>query len=521
MIAETVTTTAGFAALRDEWNALFAVTPEVSGFQSYAWVGACWAHPPATHQLHVGVVRARGTAVAIFPTQLSMGGRLCFIGCDVSNYSGPVFDPRDLEDSVRVWAEHLRATERVKAIDLPGLRERSPFFYLVHRRALPGWGQPVAVRTNTCSEVNLRRGWTALYERHKSKHRSTWRRKAARLASLGSLKFAETTDSVAVADAMPRMVELFAKRWDQQHIRASFASTATFQLEAAIRLAQDELVRLSTLSLDGEIIAFAYGVCGQGATSSYVLAHDDRFHGYSPGFLLLLHVLEAACERGDLLYDFSLGEARYKSLWTTGQQDVYRALWGAGRYPRATWDAARVRARSIEPLRGLKLHGWRAIVSQLGGRMDVPDAPGLSAGDTRVTFVYELAGDPDAAMSLRPCSYGEMRRLLSPRLLTLALERGFRGDDLLIVEGKAVPAGVVWRAAARRRSALVGDGLGTANDDVYYHPVPFPGGRTEDVVACVGASASGLVVTNVSLYSGSAKKLAEVAPDSGTWFLAS
>jgi CelD/BcsL family acetyltransferase involved in cellulose biosynthesis len=515
---DVVDTLDGVAALREDWELLFAMTPEASGFESHAWISACAPRVQAAgHGLHVGVVRTGGRAVAIFPAQLSSRRGLSFIGMDVGNYGGPVFDPSHLEEATEAWLGALGSDRQIAAIDLAGLRARSPFSQLVRHGGSAGWGGPLAVRTNTCPEVDLTGGWTSLVGRHKSKQRSTWRRKHERLEKLGEVAFVESGEPEFITEAMPRIVELWSERWRGQRVRASFAGNADFHLDAAGALAAAERVQLSTLQLDGEIIAFAYGLRGSGFTSSYVLAHDERFHRYSPGLLLLLRVLESACERGDRLYDFSLGDAPYKAMWVTGEQDVHRVMLGRGRYRRAAWSAAWARARSVETLRALRLQGWRGALGREPAAA-LPDGPGLSAGETRTTFVYELPISGGGGGELRPVSYREMRELLSPRLLRLALERSFRGDDLLVVDKAGSPLGVVWRAAPSRRSELAGSAVNAAEHAVYYHPVAVAPATPERLVERLGAAATGLVVTNAPLPARFTVR-GQVQPERATWDL--
>ncbi len=517
MTIEIVRSPAGLANVRKDWDALLELTPEASGFQSHAWI-TTWLDRAAqrSQELQVAVVKADGRAIAIFPMQLSSRGHLGFIGADVGNYSGPVFDPARLVAAVRAWAEHTRDDRRIKGIDLQGLRARSPFFRLIREQGLPGLGRPLLVRTDTCPEVDLRDGWSTLLERHKSRQRATWRRKRDRLARLGALEFIETGDADAITEAMPKLAELWETRWRGQRIRASFVETPELQLRAAQALAPD-LMLLSMLRLDGEIIAFSYGVRGRDYTSSYVLAHDHRFNRYSPGLLLLLHVLEAACERGDRLYDFSLGEAPYKALWDTGEHDVYRAVWGHGRHAKAAWSAAWVQARSIGWLRAVKLGGYKSAIRRAAGRMQTSHRTDTPAEVPRETFIYRVNRESGSAV-LRRCSYREMSALLSPRVVSLALERNFRGDVLLIVEAGAETLGVVWLAAANRRRMLVGDDLYTSADEVYYHPIALPCHRLETVIEqLAGGNLRRLVVTDATVSTASVTACGSRVPDSAVW----
>lgn len=494
---EIISSAEGLRSLHDDWSALFRLTPEASGFESHAWVSASWALLDQDgYELHVAVVGDPEGVCAIFPTRLSPRGRLGFIGTDLGNYGGPVFDPAQLERAVSAWGDRVRVNPRVRGIDLRGLRARSPFLELVRRRGLHGWGAPLSVSTNTCPEVELSGGFEPLLERHKSKQRSTWRRKAARLERLGEVEFLESGEDGFIEQAIPRIAELWERRWEGQRVHGSFGEHADFHLQAARELGPDGRALLSTLRLDGEIIAFAYGLRGVDFTSSYVLAHDERFDRYSPGLLLLLRVLEAGAERGDALYDFSLGDAPYKSLWVTREQEVVRAIWGSGRHVTAAWSAAWARARSIERLRALKLGGWRVA---LGRSQKAPvqprDEPGLPAGDTGTGVVLELPAAPSATASLRSASYREMRELLSPRLLALALERNFRGDQLQVVEDRDGIVGVVWQAASARRAEVAGRDPSGPEVAVYYNPVAMPSSSLEHLIDCLGGVTPGLVVS--------------------------
>ncbi len=512
---EIVRTRAELAGLQNAWRDLFDMTPDVSGFQSQGWLDVCGDHLPADSSLFVGVVWDDARPVAVFPTQLTGNGRLSFVGHELSNYCGPLQDPGHLEGAVLAWGSDLRQSSDVNAIDLSGLRGRSPFLRLV-RDGLPGWGRPATIRTNVCPEVDLRAGWPDVVGRHKSKQRSTWKRKAARLGQLGELDFVEISDPLAIDRAMPRLIELYEKRWAGLRVRATFSSRREFHQEAAARLGEEGLALVSMLLLDGETIAFSYGIRGGGVTSSYVLAHDDRFDSYSPGQLLLLRILEASCRRGDPAYDFSLGDEPHKALWMTGKQGVYRALWGRGARPRAAWTRAWASARSVAWLRRLKMRGLRVFPSAGRRKRDEHDAPGLPAGHPKRWYVYRFhAGG--AGSSLRRCDYAELRELLSPRLLRLALKRSFHRDEPLVVQGDGGPLGIVWRAATARRSSVAGHLLPSGSDDaVYYQPVTVEADRMERLVSLLAADGPCVVVTSRRLDLES-EELGEFRSESTAW----
>jgi CelD/BcsL family acetyltransferase involved in cellulose biosynthesis len=476
--------------LSSEWEQLWRQTPEVSAFQALEWILAC-----ARHEAHSGascfvtVLRAGHEPLAIFPTQLSARGALSFIGAELSNYCGPVYLPDALPSVVTAWRDAVSADPRIQSIDLAGLRERSPFLHLLAQSDFPRWGKPVVVEMFTCPEVDLHEGWDKVFRRHKSRQRANWRRKWDSLAELGRLEFLETNDPGELAAVFPRVFELYHARWRGKRIGAAFGPEQyRLQLQAAKGLGTQRLVRLSLIRLDGEVFAFAYAMRGLTSSTSYVLAHDAVFEVFSPGLLLLIKLLEAAAARGDACYDFSLGAVPYKTMWATGEQRVFSVLLGSGAaraaLKRRWWRAA----RSIPLLRKLKQEGLRGLFSRKDGSGHSPDRPGLSAGTASAWHVYRIIDAPHSPPGLlqRPLRFSEMRALFSPRLLALALDRHYRGDQGLAVERNGSMIGAIWMAAQHRRSIATGGFIHPSQPGpVYYHPVAAEGEDLEQIVLAV------------------------------------
>src|SRR5205814_272053 len=140
-----------------------------------------------------------------------------------------------------------------------------------------------------------------------SRGRAGLARKWRALDRLGRVEFLEATTPADVGALLPALFGLFQERWTDRHESGGFADRhRTFHERALPALAADGHVRLSVLSLDGDVIAFAYGLRGAWGTTSYVLGHANALNPHSPGLLLLTRVLEAASARGDREYDFSL-----------------------------------------------------------------------------------------------------------------------------------------------------------------------------------------------------------------------
>ena len=495
---DVVTDDDALARLEGEWGALLARTPLGSGFQSFAWTAACRAHLPSRRPLHVLVVRDAGEVIGILPSELGPAGDLCLIGQPVTNYQGPVYDPARVHDVAAVLADYLSgARVPIRLLDFQGLREGSPFLAAWSTADLARWDAPRILQTASCPFIDLTMGWDAIYRRKGSTARTQDARKWRGLARLGRVEFVEMGDPADVRAALPEMFRVFQGRWAGRRESGGFAGRfRRFHEQAAPRLAAAGHVRVSLLKLDGHVVGFYYGIVAQSAVSGYVTAHDATLGACSPGWLLMIRMLEAACARGDTAHDFSLGEERYKTQLATGAAGVCRMLrWrtaSRGAFAgslRALRNRAWVAARSVDWMRELKREGLRR---QLLGRRPsavLRDRPGLAARPSRSWTVYRvptpIAGRP--TVDRATWGYDEMRRVLAPRLLETAVDRSFRNDVLVVVREGDRPIGIVWRCCANRRTLVLGGCADDCAKPLYYEPIALDGHAVTDVVRALAS----------------------------------
>ncbi len=491
---------AALARLEGEWSQLLQETPAWSGFQSFAWVSACRAVLSRDATLFTVVFKDGPDIVAIIPTELDRGGRLRLVGGDVSNYMGPIYRPPRLAEVLETFAGFLASERRVALVDFQGLRADSPVLGALLHLSVRGWSTARATPTANCPYVDLSPGWKAIYEGHKKSQRASQRRKWESLKRLGQLEFREVNGPKETVDLLPAMFALFAQRWSDRRESSGFAGQRRpFHERAALALAAAGHLRLSVLRLDGETIAFSYAVRGEAGSSSYVLGHANLFHVNSPGMLLLLRVLEAAADRRDAEYDFSLGEERYKAAWATGSRKVFRVVFARRRpvaLTRASITSMKTRvwaeAHSIRWLRTLVRDTLPRLLRGSPGERPRPDSPGLQAGSQGTWRVYRVAQTGGAqGVVVRAWTYEDMKGQLSPRLLEEAVDRNFRGDELIVVFRGEQLLGIVWQACKGRRKAVTGGQDWAPKGPVYYHPITSVDCAASDLVHCLGAESGG------------------------------
>ena len=476
-----VASPAGLAELRADWDRLLATSPVVSGFHAPGWIEACWeGHDGSGRRLHVLVAEQAGQVVGILPTELSRSGELSFIGTGLSNYGGPIVAPDQAAPASAEWLAAIAADPQIRAVRLAGLRGGDPLLGALRGWQHPGWGPTRLVRMNVSPEVDLA-GWAERFRTHKS-HRQT----VQRLEAFGELVFEETADPAMIRAILPDLFRFYQRRWSGRWVSGAFAERhRAFQLRAAGSGA--ELV--STLRFDGRIVAAALSLRAAGISAGYVLGYDDRLGPFSLGTVLIVRILRAAAERGDPLFDFSLGRSAYKLRWASSERPVFLAAAGRGSALLVARRRLWARARSVGWLRRAKVEGPRLVANLLGRTQQVANEPGIAApaSATGAWTIYAASGtEPTPVIERSILGFWQMAERFSPRLLEISVERRYRGDRAVAISRLGRELGVAWLAGPTRRAAIAaqvpaGDQVG----DCWYQPIPTAGGSLADLIAAL------------------------------------
>lgn len=174
--------------------------------------------------------------------------------------------------------------------------------------------------------VDLTRPWAEVEGQHSSKSRSTLRRKARRLGDMGGLTFAHHTTPDAVRTHLPTAFALYEKRaevifrgplWLTENGRA-------FLETWALRFAEMGHFELTLMHVGETPLAFCYAFPMQGIYAYYAVAFDPdpAYAKYSPGLVLVQHLVERAHESGMRCFDFLVGDEPYKHKWATDARTV-------------------------------------------------------------------------------------------------------------------------------------------------------------------------------------------------------
>jgi CelD/BcsL family acetyltransferase involved in cellulose biosynthesis len=131
-----------------------------------------------------------------------------------------------------------------------------------------------------------------LREALRSHHLREYRRLRRRLAEHGELEYRVARGADDIRLGVEAFLTLEARGWKgrERSAMAIDRFRAAFAREAVHRLAERDLCRVHSLTLNGEVIACLIVFIENGVAYTWKTAYDEKYAAYSPGVLLMLDV---------------------------------------------------------------------------------------------------------------------------------------------------------------------------------------------------------------------------------------
>jgi CelD/BcsL family acetyltransferase involved in cellulose biosynthesis len=312
------------ADLAARWDRL-ALDSGAPAFVRPGWLGA-WADAfGRTSALRALTVERAGELVAVLPL---LSGPAGLTLSSPTNSETAVFAPVAADaDAAATLGEKLLSL-RTAAIDLTALAADDPHVEALHAAAGAARAS-VLRRTLRKSPYIDVSGDPAAFDRRLSKNRRHGlKRLQNRLRDAGELTFGVHdggTPDGHISDDLAALLRdgyrLEAREWKLAAGSAILSSPATtaFYTSAAKWAAEQGILRLAFLRLDGRPIAFGYCL-QQGPTLSFLkLGMDDEFQKLGPGMVLTRHLI-----------DYAFAEPGVTELDLLGENDAYKADLASG-----------------------------------------------------------------------------------------------------------------------------------------------------------------------------------------------
>ncbi len=318
-----VTVAENMAAVADEWRA-FERHAARTAFQSYAWMATWAATAGAARDARPRIVTVRdreGAPVMILPLALERRvgvDALVWMGERDADYLAPLVDPAHgaaLTDR-RMTSLCLEIADAV-----PEARA------LIFERTVSRIGQTpnplcrLAGAPHPCRAhaLTLDSDWDTLYTAKRSRNtRKRDRQRRRRLEEMGALAFEIAEDTASRHRMLDAILAQKASWFAARGIIDPFAAPGASEFLHALIDEADAArhLHVSTLTLDGEVIAGNFGYLHDGELNAVIgSVTEGEAARHSPGTVLLHELFKWSIDNGLRSFDFTIGDEPYKKEW--------------------------------------------------------------------------------------------------------------------------------------------------------------------------------------------------------------
>lgn len=302
------------------WGALEAAAPQAPPFRAWAWVG-CLAEERFDDPW---LVRAEAGGRTVGLALFNRRGRRLFLAesgeaardAPFVEHNGPLLAadaPPGTAAAMLAAAWRVRGVRRVvlagvapelaaAGAPLRLLRRPAPFVALERVRAA---GDPLALLSaNTRQQL---------------------RRSLRHFAAAGPVRLERAATAAAAAAFLDRLIALHQARWRARGQPGAFATPFMRRFHRALieRAFPAGGIELWRLSAGGQELGYLYHLVRGGHVCAYqsgLAAGEGAAH--RPGLVAHALAIAEAARRGDRVYDFLAGEARYKRSLATDSRDL-------------------------------------------------------------------------------------------------------------------------------------------------------------------------------------------------------
>jgi CelD/BcsL family acetyltransferase involved in cellulose biosynthesis len=329
-----LTKTATTLVVRDEtldsvcegWDELLTSVAEPLPFVTPAWQRIWLQHFQGERALRIMAARDGERLIGVAPL-LVAGDSAEFVGhYSICDYLDVAVAP-GYED--QFWPQVLRrlADDGVAALDLRGLLESSPSLAAIDAAAA-GAGFSVQREDEAISPwVELPATWDDYLGTLSKKDRHEMRRKMRRLDTAGGdVRFHIITEAAPGCEQLDRLFHLMRiSNHHKEEFLARPGMEAFFREMTAV-MANAGMLRLYSLTFDGEAVAMVLNLDVGGRLYMYNSGYDPAYAHYAVGLMSKAMLLRDAIENGRIAVDFMRGDENYKYDLGGKDRKVYRLV---------------------------------------------------------------------------------------------------------------------------------------------------------------------------------------------------
>ncbi|GEM_PF-2818904 len=337
MRIEEITTLDGLLAYRKEWNDLLERSSTRMIFLTPEWVITWWRELGeddsfmGEKKLRTVLIWEGSNLVGVAPLMVRKVKRfgltlrlLEFVGCGMGDYSDFLLAGNKEQLLNQLWGYLVNCDDW----DIGKLENFSSFDdhpLLLEKLLLSHQVRLQIYPADLCPHVRIEGPWETFFEEtlkqrtHGGHRKKELRRLERRLTERGKVSYRlihglkEDPNFLEKMAAVQRVGARSKNLFDRPAYRRFLERFVTETVDR-------DWIRVSTLEVDGEWIAYYFGFHYANRYSLYNTSFRRNFANCSPGSLLLFHILKCSFEEGLAEVDFMRGEEDFKFNWSNGSR---------------------------------------------------------------------------------------------------------------------------------------------------------------------------------------------------------
>jgi CelD/BcsL family acetyltransferase involved in cellulose biosynthesis len=350
------------SAIEQDWRA-FEPHADCTVFQNFDWLATWQRLIGVRNGVRPAIVVGRdgtGTILFLLPLAVRSAGfarELTWLGSELCDYNAPLLAANF---SARVDAKHFMALWETIA---HGLQDNPRLHYdFINLEKMPetvgAQQNPMRYLGGTMTPsgaylTHLTGDWETFYvAKRSSATRRRDRTKRKRLGELGEVKFVNPASDSETLRTLDTLMAQKARSFAHMGVANLFAKPghAEFYRALATDPATRQLVHVSRLDVGATAAAVNLGLIYRDCYYHLLASYDDGdVSRFGPGAAHLHDLLHYAIDRGLRIFDFTIGDERYKRDWCDTELKLYDYI------APATWRGALV---AMPMLAALRLKRW-------------------------------------------------------------------------------------------------------------------------------------------------------------------
>ena len=202
----------------------------------------------------------------------------------------------------------------------------------VGAQANPFLNLPVAINPSGAYLTHLTGDWESFYAaKRSSSTRRRDRTKRKRLAEFGEITLVNPENETEILDTLDLLMAQKARSFARMGVGNLFAKPgyADFYRDLAASSATKQLAHVSSLNVGNTAAAINLGLTWRGCYYHLLASYDDgEVSRFGPGAAHLHDLLQLAIDRGLRVFDFTIGDERYKRDWCDTEIKLYDTIVG-------------------------------------------------------------------------------------------------------------------------------------------------------------------------------------------------